>query len=370
MASTNYTWDESSDGTYTIRGVPVFELGKHRGFQYDESWAKRALRSFAKLKKDRGYLPPVILGHTADDGHEKPAVGFMDRLRLTGSHLVADLVGISRELFEQVRKGCWPYRSIEVFDKEAQITALALLGGTRPYMKTDPLHFAEDGSAGVWVSGEHLPRLEDDSSERGSEATVHGGSNAQETNGGSMQTQGKQFSQQEMDRLIENARCEERARAEEQLRETKDRLEQLEAETRMAHKRAFRSQLQQLGYTPAILDSKEMGTLVTCLTDRAEPVRFGEEEVTPLKLFGQMLRLISTHAEQKQLFVEIGERADSGKFRTFDDMGDTSQDDAIARLGEQVDPTSVERYVQARELAEAEGMAFRDALQQVTASNS
>ena len=185
-----------------------------------------------------------------------------------------------------------------------------------------------------------------------------------------MQAQGKQFSQQEMDRLIENARCEERARAEEQLRETKGKLKHLEAESLEVHKRAFRSELQQLGYTPAILDSQEMGTLVTYLTDRNEPVRFGEEEVTPLKLFSRILQLISARAGERQLFVEMGERADSGKFQTFDDMGDTSQDDAITRLGEQVDPTSVRRYVQARELAEAEGMAFRDALQQVTANNA
>jgi len=367
MASANYTWDENTDGTFTIRGVSIFDLGTHRGFRYDESWARRALRSFAKLKKERGYLPPLILGHTTDDGQEKPAVGFMDRLRLSGSRLLADLTGLSRELFEQVRKGCWPYRSVEVFDKDAQITALALLGGTRPYMKTEPLHFAEDGSAAIWISGEHLPRLAENVSGKGNNAPSDGGDNGQ-TDGGSMQTQSRQFSQQEVDRLIEATRSEERTRAEERFHESKVRLEHLEAESRVTRKRSFRDEMQQLGYAPAILDSQEMISLTSHLMESDDMVRFGEEEVSPLDIFGRLLRLVSTRAGKGQMLVEASESAPSEKFRTFGEATDTSEDEAISRFGAQVDPTSVRRYMQAKELAESEGMAFRDALQHVMAA--
>ena len=367
MTTRNYAWEEGGDGTFSIRGVPIFELGTHRGFNYDEPWARRALRSFARLKKERGYLPPVILGHTSDEGEEKPAVGFVDRLRMVGSHLLADLVGIGCELFDQIRAGRWPYRSVEVFDKDAQITALALLGGTPPYMKTAPLHFAEDGSAGVWISGEHLPRLEENRSNR---RDGRGGEHNRPTsNGGNMQTETRQFSQQDVDRLIEAARAEERSHAEEKFRETKSRLERLEAEARTAQRRAFRADLQQLGYSPAILDSDEMSALVSRLMDRNEPIRFGEEEVAPLALLGCVLRIISERASDGRLFVDAGERAHSGTFHTFADTVGAPDDEAVARFGERVDPVSVRRYAHARELAESEGITFRDALQRVTAGN-
>jgi|GEM_PF-1501851 len=354
MAETRYGWEQAADGTFAIRGVPVFELGEHRGFRYDEAWARKALKTFVRLKSEHGYLPPVILGHTTEEGDEKPAVGFLDRLRLVGSRLVADIVGLSKKLFEQIRAGRWPYRSVEVFDRAAQVTALALLGGTPPYMKTAPLHFADDGSAAVWIEGNHLPRLEKGEPGR----TNHGGT-MQEPD----RNEVKQFSEEDVRSLVEAARAEERTRMEATLQSTRKRLEHLEAEAHAAQVRAFRAELREFGYSPAIIESPEMSALVDQLTHQ-QPVRFGEEDLPPVTLFGRVLGLIAQRAAQGSAFVETAELSRSGRHHAFgaESDADGGEDRVAAQFGERVDPASVRRYVRARDLAKSEGITFREAL--------
>jgi len=387
---TAYAWDQAADGSYTIRSVPIFELGEHRGFRYDVAWARRALSAFARLKSAHGYLPPVVLGHTSEESQEKPAVGFVDRLRLVGSRIVADLVGIGRDLFEQIRAGRWPYRSVEVFDRDAQITALALLGGTPPYMKTEPLHFAEDGSASVWIGGgsrlEVSPRLE--------ETRRHDGGAMEEKEVRKFDLAGSAGAG-EVDELIEAARVEERTKADERiqaaeekfqavegkLRQATEQLGRLEAEARITEEKfraaaerrraaetsAFRAELRGHGYSPAIVDAPEVGALVERLIGDEEPVRFdvaGADGVAPLALFGRVLRLVAERAAQGTAFVGTDERATSSRFRALDDpmMDEAARFD---RAGGAVDPASIRRYARARELAKGEGIAFREALKRV-----
>jgi len=146
-----YKYTKAEDGTYTVEAVDIFELGKLRGFNYDEAWAQRALANFERRKAERGYLPTVIIGHTTDDEAvpEKPSIGFMDRLRLVGKTFYVDLVHIAEDVFTELQKGRWPYRSVELFDKAAEFTSLALLGGTPPFFKFAPLTFGNE--RGEWV---------------------------------------------------------------------------------------------------------------------------------------------------------------------------------------------------------------------------
>jgi hypothetical protein len=355
MDAVRLAWDRAQDGTYTIRNVPIFELGNHRGFNYDESWARRALQSFARQKSERGYLPPVILGHTRDDGEEKPAVGFVDRLRLVGRRLVGDLSGVAKELFDEIRAGRWPYRSVEVFDRAAQITAVALLGGTPPYMKTAPLHFAEDGSAGVWIDG-HRAVGNDDREEGGTMETAQ---NAE-------QKDIHRFSEEDVARFVAKAREEERAKStqlEAELAEARSRLERMEHDAREAEAQAFGAELRGFGYTPGIVDAPELATLAKQLA-RAEPVRFGEREVQPLALLRDVLRLVAERIETNTAMVDRSERAEVGRFSR-----DGAADDMPERFGGAVDPASLERYRRAREIAERDGVSFRDALAKTVNGN-
>lgn len=359
MTDVKCTWEESGDGKHAVRGVPIFALGEHRGFAYDEAWARRALRTFVRLKREHSYLPPVILGHTTDGAEEKPAVGFLDRLRLVGRHIVGDLVGLSKDVFEEIRAGHWPYRSVEVFDRAAQITALALLGGTPPYLKTAPLHFADDGTAAVWLDGENLPRL-------GSGRLEDGGT-MQETD----RKRVRKFSEDEVERLVDAARAEERTKMGETLDRTKQRLAELENEAHATQVRMFRSELRDAGYAPAIVESPEMNALVEELSRRGEPVKFGEETVQLVALLGRLLGLIAERAAGGSAFVETGERARSGRFQQFGaGNGDDGEDAVTSQFGDRVDPASVRRFVLARDLAKAEGITFREALVRVAGGDA
>lgn len=352
MTDLKCTWEEGPDGTYAVRGVPIFALGEHRGFPYDESWARRALKTFARLKKEHGYLPPVVLGHTTDDGQEKPAVGFLDRLRLIGSHIVADIVNLGKDAFDEIRAGRWPYRSVEVFDRAAQITALALLGGTPPYLKTAPLHFAEDGTAAVWIDGEALPQLawgrRDD------------GGTMQDNDGATV----KRFSEEEVQHLVDAARAEERTRMSQALEETKKRLEELEDDAHRAQVNTFRGEMRVLRYNPAIIEAPETSALIDELSRRSEPVRFGDENVQPIALFGRVLALIAARTAQDSAFVETGERARAERYARFGG-GNGDEDEVISHFGGHVDPASARRFVRARDLMKAEGITFREALMRV-----
>lgn len=356
MSQTHYTWEQAPDGTYSVRGVPVFELGEHRGFRYDEEWARKALRNFSRLKREREYLPPVILGRTRTDTEEKPAVGFMDRLRLVGKRIVADLTGLGADVFAQIRAGHWPYRSIEVFDRAAQITALALLGGTPPHMKTAPLHFAEDGDAGIWIHGEGLPRLSCAASH-----TTEGGHMSDTATGPATR-----FTEEDVARLVEEARREERekfAQTEAALRTAKEQIAALRAEERENRAKAFRAQLGEAGYAPAITGLPALTALTSHLLE-AEPVRFHECDTEPLALLADVLRSVADRATAGTAFVDTGERAHGPVHRTVFGMNDGDAEDA-ARFDGVVDPASLERYRAARELSRMEGISFRDALTRV-----
>jgi hypothetical protein len=379
MSEPALTWEQTSDGSYSIRGVPIFELGVHRGFQYDESWARRVLQNFARLKTERRYLPPVILGHTKSDDEEKPAVGFVDRLRLVGKRLVADLTGIGGDLFTQVREGRWPYRSVEVFDRAAQITALALLGGTAPHMKTAPLHFDDDGGAGVWIDGAKLPRLSEQS-RRDSGGSMEDNKN---TSGAGSAGDSQRFTREDVDRFIEETRDTERTKfavTESELTKTREdlqstrteltdateRLQRMEADARESDAQSFRADLAACGYVPALIESPEMTLLMDMLVD-GEPVRFRDQDVRPMTVFREMLGLIAQRGQDGSAFVDSGEVAEKASFTRFAVADD---DSGNSRFSGVVDPGSLERYRQARELATSEGIPFRDALQRVVSNTN
>jgi len=128
-----YKGEEQGDGTVTIPNVPIFETGKHRDVEYDNKWLDEAVENYEKdAKKD--YYPPVVIGHDMWEG-EKPAIGFLQGLRREGKRLVADLMGIHQEVMEQIQKGFWPSRSVELHSGERRVMALALLGRSEPYFR-------------------------------------------------------------------------------------------------------------------------------------------------------------------------------------------------------------------------------------------
>lgn len=151
MDFSEHKFTKNEDGTFNILEVPIFELGSHRGFSYDENWSVDALNNFTVLKKEKKFLPRIIIGHTTENS-EKPAVGFLDNLKLSGKQIAADLINLPTEIFEQIKKKAWPSRSVEVNPKKKKFTALALLGGTEPHFQFEPIDIKfQADPEGEWI---------------------------------------------------------------------------------------------------------------------------------------------------------------------------------------------------------------------------
>jgi len=126
------TLDKASN-KYTILDLPIFKLGKHKGFPYTKDWAEKTIKNHEGLAKD-GYLPSVILGHNDGKG-EKPSKGLLKNFRLKNDTIHVDIANIAPKTLETLKDGEFPHRSVEVNPKAGRFTALALLGGTTPYHK-------------------------------------------------------------------------------------------------------------------------------------------------------------------------------------------------------------------------------------------
>jgi len=139
-----YEYTENEDGTFDILSVPIFVLGKHRGFKYDEKWYKEVLANH-KEDEENDYYPSIILGHNGEDmSDEKPAKGLLKNLQLKGKNILADLTKITKDMFESIKNREYPHRSVEVNPEAHKITALALLGGHAPYHKMPVLEVFHD----------------------------------------------------------------------------------------------------------------------------------------------------------------------------------------------------------------------------------
>lgn len=136
-----YATSTNEDGSVNIHKVEIFKLGNHKKFNYDQDWAKKAIANFNKEKSEAEFLPSVIIGHN-NGKEEKPVKGYMDNLTMEGDVIYSDIVKVPKENVDEVKQ--FPNRSIEVNNENATITALALLGGTRPYHKFPLMEFGED----------------------------------------------------------------------------------------------------------------------------------------------------------------------------------------------------------------------------------
>ena len=144
---------------YDILQVPVFRLGTVRDYPYDAEWGQRMLSKMAK-RAAAGYLPPVIVGHGGQInwGEEKPAVGFMKNFRIepgfdpegNDGTVYCDLCEIAAETMQEIKEMKYPYRSVELWNDAAEISAVALLGASEPYFKFPRLeveNFSREGKA-------------------------------------------------------------------------------------------------------------------------------------------------------------------------------------------------------------------------------
>lgn len=138
-----YPADQNDDGTWNIRGVPVFAEHERFGHAFDAAWIAAAVTRAAE-QYHAGYVAPLHVGH-----HPSLRVERAGYFLLTGSDVrafgasaepvavaLADLLSVPAHVYARIRAGELPYCSVEVlrenFD-DPEIKSLALLEHEAPY---------------------------------------------------------------------------------------------------------------------------------------------------------------------------------------------------------------------------------------------
>lgn len=141
-----YRARREEDGTYTIRGVPVFaevpKGVKGAPFDIDASWLNSALAK-SRVRAKEGYLAPLHFEH--HDGGERNfkaghyALTRVGLIAVGGERkfaLFADFKKLPEHAFAAIMAGEWPYRSVEIASyEEREIESIALLDDETPFHK-------------------------------------------------------------------------------------------------------------------------------------------------------------------------------------------------------------------------------------------
>lgn len=143
----NYVAEDNGDGTFNILDVPVFaEIPagvKRNADPVGREWQEAAVLK-NKAREADGHLPPVHIYHT-DEKAVKPIYAGKMRLRdvrkisYEGNHIwatFADILGVPAEVFQKIKRGFLPYRSVEIHNwDKPEIDSLALMDTDVPFFR-------------------------------------------------------------------------------------------------------------------------------------------------------------------------------------------------------------------------------------------
>lgn len=137
-----YAADQNADGTWNVRGVPVFAEHERFGHSFDAAWISNAVSRATELYSD-GYLAPLHVGHHPSLKVERAGWFKPTRVETRAfagrppvAVMFADLLSVPANVYSRLRAGGLPYCSVEVlregFD-EPEIKSLALLEHEAPF---------------------------------------------------------------------------------------------------------------------------------------------------------------------------------------------------------------------------------------------
>lgn len=138
-----YPSDQNPDGSWNVRDVPVFAAHVRFGKRITRVWLERAVAK-AAAQQSAGYIAPLHVAHHGS-GQAVERAGYILPRRVQDvafgggparPTLVADLLSVPAEVYERIRAGALPYRSVEVADLAVpEVTSLALLEHDAPFFK-------------------------------------------------------------------------------------------------------------------------------------------------------------------------------------------------------------------------------------------
>jgi hypothetical protein len=127
--------------------IEIFKSGEHKDSSgrlrkfTDEMLDKIVSLYNGKIKESSSYEAPLVKGHPKT---EDPAYGWIEKLKRKGSLLLAKLKDVSSDLVDEVRKGLFKKISIALYP-DMMLRHVGLLGATPPAVKgLKPVEFDED----------------------------------------------------------------------------------------------------------------------------------------------------------------------------------------------------------------------------------
>lgn len=135
----------------TIQSVPIFKVGTHNGQKFNQDDLNQMVQNFTVLKGENpDFQIPIKIGHDKALDTEKPAIGWMENLRISGDMIVADFVDLSQDAFDLIKSKQFKNRSIEIFTQFVTsagkkigkvIKGIALLGSSLPAVNLPDIRF-------------------------------------------------------------------------------------------------------------------------------------------------------------------------------------------------------------------------------------
>jgi hypothetical protein len=334
----------------TLRDVEIFSTGKHRGSEVvdiTESDLQEMVNSFNELSGTGGFQPVLKLGH--DDvqkffGARKgaPNLGFVEKLRMEGSKILADFTNIPDALFDLIKQRRFNSVSIEMFPKtefngkqfKNVLTAVALLGAELPAVKG-----LKDLAATLFTE-EPEDVFQGDKIE--------------------LKEQDMPFSQEQVDTLVDAAvaKAKDEAKAEFTVQldaVTVERDDAIKAkETAQTSLRTYEADVEKQTATAMVDKAIEEGKLLPAQKEAAlafalnvsGTIKFGDKETSASKLFSDFIDSLPTKVDLS----EKGEGNEGGnKFTSAAD-----QVDALAKAKVSASPDGKMDYATARQIVLSE----------------
>lgn len=161
-----YKADRNADGTWNVRGVPVFASNRLRKVEVTKDWQERAVRKAAARFALNGYVPPLHENHHGDGSNVKRLGSWMPTRVVkvktveadeAGEPVVreswateADLLRLPDAEYQRVKRGDLPYVSVEANLAAEEFESLAMLPTQAPAIKLPPVTIgAEEYAANV-----------------------------------------------------------------------------------------------------------------------------------------------------------------------------------------------------------------------------
>ena len=127
------------DQTFNISGIEIFSTGIWNGDKYTKDDLSHLVNNFDKT----GFQPPVKLGHNEEQPEMKdgdPALGYVDKVYMQGSKLLADFKELPKKVYEAIKRGNYKRVSSEIYwnyksngkTLDRVLKAVALLGSEIP----------------------------------------------------------------------------------------------------------------------------------------------------------------------------------------------------------------------------------------------